>query len=102
MVNASMITNWTTDSFTQLTRASHDAEVAVACLIAYWVRADIGALYWCLRATTDVVFAFKMLGTGSKFQIAKFGTDLRHLRRAQSAPEPKSVSAASYIKSTHS
>lgn len=42
-------------------------------LLAYWTKDQEHVNYWLVKAMTDVVFEFLSCGTGSSFDLAKFG-----------------------------
>ena len=42
-------------------------------LLAYWTKEQEHVNYWVVKALTDVVFEFVSCGTGSSFDLAKFG-----------------------------
>lgn len=47
--------------------------IAAIVLLAYWTKDQEHVNYWLVKAMTDVVFEFLSCGTGSSFDLAKFG-----------------------------
>lgn len=47
--------------------------IAAIVLLAYWTKDQEHVNYWVVKAMTDVVFEFLSCGTGSSFDLAKFG-----------------------------
>jgi hypothetical protein len=47
--------------------------IAAVVLLAYWTKEQEHVNYWVVKALTDVVFEFVSCGTGSSFDLAKFG-----------------------------
>lgn len=74
-VNASIV-DFSQVEFGNLTRASHDSEIAMVALLTFWNKNNEHILFHCLQATTNCVFAFQMCGTGSELSLRKFSAAL--------------------------
>lgn len=48
--------------------------IAAACLLLHWCKeADEHLFYWMCKSASDITLAFKSVGSGTTFQIKKFG-----------------------------